>query len=71
MSAPNSTLPRIIDRSELDMMIPYTLEHIRRLEKDGKFPKRIQLGAHRVGWLLSEVEAWINERAAKRTQPSD
>ena len=71
MSAPNSTLPRIIDRSELDMMIPYHLEHIRRLEKDGKFPKRIQLGPHRVGWLLSEVEAWINERAAKRTQPSD
>ena len=71
MSAPNSTLPRIIDRSELDTMIPYTLEHIRRLEKDGEFPKRIQLGPHRVGWLLSEVEAWINERAAKRTQPSD
>ena len=70
MSLANTELIRVINRSELDKMIPYSLEHIRRLEKDGKFPKRIKLGANRVGWLLSEVEAWIAKRAAERAEPS-
>ncbi|MBI1386733.1 MAG: AlpA family phage regulatory protein [Rhizobiales bacterium] len=67
MSKPN--LKRIIDRAELDEMIPYTLEHIRRLEKTGHFPQRLQLGSNRVGWLLSEVEEWIDERARARVKP--
>ncbi|MBI1921944.1 MAG: AlpA family phage regulatory protein [Geobacter sp.] len=32
------------------------------LEKAGKFPKRRRLGAGRVGWLVSEVEAWLLDR---------
>lgn len=30
-----------------------------KLEKDGKFPKRIKIGATAVGYRLSEVQAWI------------
>ncbi|MFZ1105907.1 MAG: AlpA family phage regulatory protein [Hyphomicrobiaceae bacterium] len=37
-----------------------------RLEKKGKFPRRIQVGPNRVAWLLSEVEAWISDRVAER-----
>ena len=48
-------------------MVPYTRQHILRLEKAGKFPKRLKIGARRVGWLLSEIEAWVGERAALRT----
>jgi prophage regulatory protein len=33
-----------------------------RLERDGKFPKRRQLSAKAVGWLASEVEAWLKSR---------
>ena len=33
-----------------------------RLEKAGKFPKRRQLSPGRVGWLASEVDAWIESR---------
>ncbi len=40
--------------------------HIWRLEQAGTFPKRIKLGPNRVGWLLSEVEQWIEERAQAR-----
>lgn len=33
---------------------------IYRLEADGKFPKRIQLGAgHSVGWYAHEVDDWL------------
>jgi len=33
-----------------------------RLEKEGKFPKRRQIGNHAVGWIESEVLAWIAAR---------
>jgi prophage regulatory protein len=33
-----------------------------RLERAGKFPARRQLSANAVGWLRSEVEAWLASR---------
>jgi prophage regulatory protein len=40
-----------------------------RLVKQGKFPKPIRLtSAHAVGWLSSEVQAWIQARIAQRDQ---
>lgn len=62
-----NVLPRIVTRKELRLIVPYTPQHILRLEKQGKFPKRIQIGARRVGWRLSDVETWLDERA--RGQP--
>jgi prophage regulatory protein len=32
----------------------------------GQFPKQITLGARAVGWLDSEIEAWIEKRAKLR-----
>ena len=40
----------------------YSLPSIYRLEKEGTFPKRKQLGASAVGWLTSEVLEWLNSR---------
>jgi len=37
-----------------------------RKEKRGEFPKRLRLGAGAVGWLESEVNAWLEERKAER-----
>lgn len=50
-------------------MVPFTRQHILRLEKAGKFPKRFKIGARRVVWLLCEIEAWVGERAALRQLP--
>ena len=63
-------LPRIISKKELKRIIPYTPQHILRLEKQGKFPKRIQVGERRVGWLLSDVESWIESRMTCGATPS-
>ena len=30
-----------------------------RLERSGKFPRRLRLGPHTVRWRLSEILAWI------------
>ncbi len=35
---------------------------IYRREALGEFPKRVSLGARSVGWVESEVQAWIEER---------
>src|SRR5665213_1867327 len=46
--------------------IPYSFQHIARLEKANKFPKRISLGQCRVAWVYQEVCEWIAERVARR-----
>lgn len=58
-----SAIPRIITKKELRLIVPYTPQHIARLEKAGRFPKRIRIGERRVGWRLSDIEAWLNERS--------
>jgi prophage regulatory protein len=46
--------------------ISYSKVHIWRLEKNKKFPRRVQLGPSRHGWLDSEIDEWIMARAAER-----
>jgi predicted DNA-binding transcriptional regulator AlpA len=65
MSKTEST-DRIIDRHELVRLVPYSINHILRLEAQGQFPERIKLGASRVGWSLAEVMDWIAERKDAR-----
>jgi len=55
---------RILTKKEVCALVPYTPQHIHRLEKAGRFPRRLQLGPNRVGWRLTDIERWINERAA-------
>ena len=57
---------RIIDAKELKTIIPYSSMHVWRLEKEGKFPKRIPIGTNRVGWSLNEVHQWIEIKKDQR-----
>lgn len=59
---------RVVSKKELRTVcgIPYSPQHIARLEAAGKFPKRVRLGQNRVVWLLTEVEEWLDERIANR-----
>jgi prophage regulatory protein len=59
---------QLVSKKELKTIcgIPYSPQHIQRLENAGQFPKRVRLGRNRVAWLLSEVEAWVDERLANR-----
>ena len=50
-----------------DWGIPYTRQHLARLEAAGRFPRRIRCGA-RIGWLGSELAAWQRNLVAKRDQ---
>ncbi|MDP6270253.1 MAG: AlpA family phage regulatory protein [Alphaproteobacteria bacterium] len=42
--------------------------HLWRLERAGKFPRRVHLGANRVAWVEAEIDDWIAERLAAREQ---
>jgi prophage regulatory protein len=33
-----------------------------RMERDDRFPRRRQLSSNSVGWLKSEVDAWVDSR---------
>lgn len=39
-----------------------------QLEAEGGFPRRVKLAARAVGWVESEVRAWIAARIATRDQ---
>ncbi len=58
--------PVLVWPSELTTIVPYSMTHIRRLENGGLFPKRVRVGANRIGWVRAEVEAWLNIRLGAR-----
>ena len=57
---------RVIRKPELFGRIGLSDVTIWRLEKAGKFPRRITLGGNSVGWFESEVNAWLAAKAADR-----
>ena len=63
---------RLVNRKELRSTygIPYSDQHLSRLEAARKFPVRLKLQAYRGGrvcWLAEEVEAWIKARLMQRS----
>jgi prophage regulatory protein len=61
---------KLLSKTQVREMVLYSPAHIARLEADGKFPKRVQLGSGRVGWVDREVEDWILARIAERDRAS-
>ncbi len=57
---------RILSKSDLKRLVLYSPQHIARLEKAGDFPKRVQLGPNRVGWVESEILDWLDRRINNR-----
>ena len=52
-------LPEVQARTGLSRSTIYL-----RLEQ-GRFPRPVALGARAVGWIESEIDAWIRERIAE------
>jgi prophage regulatory protein len=57
---------RILSKRQLKELVLYSPQHVARLEKAGAFPKRVNLGPNRVGWVESEVLDWLQERITRR-----
>jgi prophage regulatory protein len=46
--------------------IPFSRVHLWRLEKEGRFPKRVSLGESKRVWVECEIDQWIEQRMASR-----
>jgi prophage regulatory protein len=51
--------------------VPYSKPHLWRLERAGKFPKRVPIGASRYGYVESEIDAYLDALVAARDAAHD
>jgi prophage regulatory protein len=53
-----------IPKSQLrEYGVPFSGAHAMRLAHAGKFPKPVRLSPRRVGWLASQLQAFLAEKA--------
>ena len=57
---------RLLSKRQVREMVLFSPQHLDRLEKAGKFPKRVRVGQNRVGWVYEEVENWLKQKVAER-----
>jgi len=57
---------KLLSKKAVRDRVCYSPQHIARLEKAGKFPRRVRLGQGRVAWVEEEIDQWIRERIAER-----
>jgi prophage regulatory protein len=61
---------RLLSKRQLKEMVLYSPQHIARLEKAGKFPRRVQIGPNRVRWVEAEVLDWLQTKLNRREAPN-
>ncbi len=52
----------ILRKKDIQKKIGLSAVTLWRLEREGKFPSRIQLGPRCVGWLEADVDEWLKSR---------
>jgi prophage regulatory protein len=57
---------RILRQREVLARTGYSAMTLWRRERAGTFPHRVKLGPNSVGWVSTEIEAWIEARVAER-----
>ena len=57
-------LPQVCERIGLSRSMIY------QLEAEQRFPRRIKIGLRAVGWIESEVQAWLTQRVQGSRDPS-
>jgi prophage regulatory protein len=60
---------KLLSKKQVRELVGLSSAQIDRLEKDGKFPKRVRIG-FRVFWVQIEIEEWLEERIANRDNPT-
>lgn len=59
---------QILRKKEVLALLKISDPTIWRMERDGKFPKRIRLGGAACGWLAAEIDAWLEKKKAARNE---
>lgn len=59
-------MSRIIRLNQVKEKTGLSRSAIYLLSKGGKFPKSVNLGLRAVGWLESDINAWIDEKFSSK-----
>ncbi len=51
-----------VKQLKTDFGIPYSRQHLWRLQGSGQFPHAVKLGRCRVAFKVSDIEEWIQAR---------
>ena len=54
-------MERFLKAKDVAQLTSISIPHIRRLAREGKFPKPVPLTENRSAWLKSEIDEWISE----------
>ena len=57
---------RILKRPEVEARTALSRSTLYAMMAEGQFPKPVKLGARAVGWVESEIAAWLESRKALR-----
>jgi prophage regulatory protein len=56
----------LISWDDLPEAARFSKPHLRKMEQQGKFPKRVRLSPFRIAWVEDEIQSWLAARAAER-----
>jgi len=65
MTSDNHSRINILKAKQVSERTSISIPHIRRLAREGKFPKPVALTENRSGWLEAEVDDWISNCVRK------
>ncbi len=57
---------RFLSKKQVKQMVLYSYAQLARMEREGRFPKRVPLGPGRVGYVEQEILDWMQKRADER-----
>jgi prophage regulatory protein len=58
---------RFVRYEDLKLLgVPFSRVHVDRLQKAGKFPRKVKLSENTAAYVESEVLAWLAGRVAER-----
>lgn len=66
MNHDNDNKPPLMAPKEAATATSLSRTLLRLMGEAGHFPKPVELGPRRIGYVRAEVEAWIAERIARR-----
>ncbi|HEX7727470.1 MAG TPA: AlpA family phage regulatory protein [Terracidiphilus sp.] len=59
-------LPMVLRKKQVLLMVGLSASTVYSLQKAGSFPQPIKLSQRTTGWLTSDIQQWLQMKAAER-----
>jgi prophage regulatory protein len=60
--------PRLLRENEVRHITGLSRTQRTRLEREGRFPKRVALSERALGWVETEIHSWVAGRISARAE---